>query len=78
MKEPTLDEIVAARNKCADIIAKYGEQYLPLFERLEREIEMREKRIVLMNRALQISAKNATQNDTQIATQNSKIRYGKK
>ncbi|GEM_PF-5981713 len=40
MQEPKLDEIIAARNECAKIIAAHGEQYLSIFERLEQEIEL--------------------------------------
>lgn len=68
LKEPTLAEIIDARNKCAHIIAKYGEQYLPIFERLEKEIGIRMERQKYLDKALKI----ATQNDTQNATQTGK------
>lgn len=66
MKEPTLKEIIEARDKCATIIAKYGEQYLPIFERLEKEIEIRMERQKFLEKALYI----ATQNGTHFGTQN--------
>lgn len=61
-----LQDIIRARNKCADLIAKYGKAYLPVFERLENEIAVREKQQQLFNRALKIS----TQNRTHFSTQN--------
>ncbi len=64
MKELNLDEIISARNECAKIIATCGEQFLPIFERLEDEIEQRGKRVESYHRALKIG----TQNETQIGT----------
>jgi len=66
MKEPTLKEIMDARDKCAIIIAKYGERYLPIFERLEKEIKIRMERQKCLDKALKI----ATQNGTHFGTQN--------
>ncbi|MEM9299158.1 MAG: hypothetical protein AAGA64_12320 [Bacteroidota bacterium] len=66
MREPTLDEIIVARDECARIIARFGDQYLPIFERLENEIEKREKDGALFRRALKIATQNATQSATQI------------
>lgn len=54
MNKPSLDEIVSARNRCAQIIALYGERYLPIFERLENEIELRMNRQNLLERAIAI------------------------
>ena len=54
MNELTLDQIIQARNRCAKIIALYGEQYLPIFERLENEIELRMKQQTLLERAIAI------------------------
>lgn len=67
--EPTLNELISARNECAVIIAQCGEQYLPIFERLEREIANHKKRQELLSRALRISSKNGTQIGTQTGTQ---------
>ncbi|HEY9177505.1 MAG TPA: hypothetical protein VIN07_07440 [Flavipsychrobacter sp.] len=69
MKEPTLKEIIEARDKCATIIAKYGERYLPIFERLEKEIEIRMERQKSLEKALDIATQNNTQNATQIDKQ---------
>ena len=79
MNEPTLDQIIEARNRCAEVIVQYGERYLPIFERLENEIVLREKKQELLNRAISISLKNGTRNGTQNGTQltsnfNSKIK----
>ncbi len=65
MKEPDLKEIIEARDKCAAIIAQYGEQYLPIFERLEKEIELRMERQKYLDKALEIATRNNTQNATQ-------------
>ncbi len=66
MKEPSLAEIIVARDRCALIIAKYGQQYLPLFERLEKEIEAREERQKYLDKALKIATPNVTLNATLI------------
>lgn len=66
MSEPTLKQIIEARDKCAIVIAKYGECYLPIFERLEKEIEIRVERQKYLDKALKI----ATQNGTHFGTQN--------
>ena len=66
MRDPNLDEIISARNECARIIATYGEQFLPIFERLEAEIEQRKKRIESYQRALQIGTQIGTQNGTHL------------
>lgn len=44
MSEPTLDQIIYARDQCAEMIALYGEKLLPIFERLENEIKVRKKK----------------------------------
>jgi pantoate kinase len=74
-KEPTLDQVIHARNECANIIALYGEKYIPIFERLEEELEIRQKRMKLLRRALAISDKTGTQIGTQTGTQLSPIFY---
>lgn len=66
LKDPTVRELIDARDKCAHIIAKYGERYLPIFERLEKEIGIKKEREKYLKKALEI----ATQNDTHNATQN--------
>ncbi len=66
MNEPSLNQIIKARNQCAEIIALYGERYLPIFERLENEISIREKRQKLLDKALIISSKNGTQSGTHL------------
>jgi|GEM_PF-2690677 len=70
MQEPTLDEIITARNECAKIIATHGEQFLPIFERLEEEIELRKKRVESLNRAIQIGTQNGTHFGTHLKTPN--------
>lgn len=69
MSKLTIDEIREARDKCALIISKYGEKYLPIFERLDNELEMRERQQILLQKALKISTQISTQNSTQIIHQ---------
>jgi len=64
MNEPSLNQIIKARNQCAEIIALYGEKFLPIFERLENEIVIREKRQRLLDKAINIGSKNGTQSGT--------------
>ena len=63
-KKVTYDQLVEARNKCAFIISKYGECYLPIFERLENELKAFEKNKALLKKALHIGTQNGTQNGT--------------
>ncbi|MCG8483566.1 MAG: hypothetical protein MJA31_09685 [Clostridia bacterium] len=69
MGEPTKEEIIAARDRCAQIIALYGERYLPIFERLENEIALLEQQQVLLKKAICLGNKIDTQSATQNATQ---------
>lgn len=62
----TLDKLTHARDRCAKIIVEYGEKYLPIFERLENEIENRRNQENLLNRALEIGTRNGTQNGTHL------------
>ena len=39
--EPTMDELTEARAVAARIVDRHGEAYLPIFIRLDREIEAR-------------------------------------
>jgi hypothetical protein len=66
MTEPTYIEIIAARDKCAEIIIHYGDQYLPIFERLEEEIRIRAQKIELLKKAHKIGTQSGTQNGTQL------------
>lgn len=68
-KNLTISALIQARNECAKIISECGEQYLPIFERLEKEIVMLEEREELLKRALMIGQKSGTQNGTQSGTQ---------
>ena len=68
MNEPTIEQIIEARNQCAEIIALHGEKFLPIFERLENEIAIRQKKQELLNKALYISSKIGTQKGTQNGT----------
>lgn len=65
----TIAELITAREQCAAIVVRYGERYLPIFERLENEVLVRKKQYLLFERAQQIARKNGTQYDTQNGTQ---------
>ncbi|PCI44149.1 MAG: hypothetical protein COB49_11445 [Alphaproteobacteria bacterium] len=42
----------------AHIVRDYGEQYLPIFERLHSELEVYKKRQKMLDKALSVSKKN--------------------
>ena len=65
MSDLGLDQIIAARNECARIIALYGDTYLPIFERLETEISKRERQNKLLIKAMKIGTQNGTHFGTQ-------------
>ncbi len=58
MTEINLDQLIEARTKMAVLIATYGEQYLPIFERIESEIVILEKRNAVLHKALNIATLN--------------------
>ena len=60
-----MKELLVARKICAQIITKYGEQYLPIFERLESEIDSRNKRQQSLDKAVKIGTQNGTHFGTQ-------------
>ena len=76
MSEPTLHEITQARDVCAQVIAQYGERYMPIFERLENEIEVRQKQQGLLEKAIAIAGKNGSQNSIQSGIQNKGFNIG--
>ena len=47
------EELERAYFKMARIIERYGEKYLPIFERLEKELNERKAKNSLMQRALE-------------------------
>jgi hypothetical protein len=51
----TPEQIAEVRNYAALVVAKHGEIYLPLFERMEREIANLEKKEDAMARALRFA-----------------------
>lgn len=52
-RQHSIEELEAYRAQAAQIVACYGERYLPIFERLDREVESRRATI---DKALQIAA----------------------
>ncbi len=64
--EITLSEIIEARDKVAWIIVKYGKRYLPIFERLDFEVEKRKKEEELLQKAITIGTQNGTQSGTHL------------
>ncbi len=42
----------------ANIVAVYGERYLPIFERLEKEYKNRKQKNVMLTKAISISKSN--------------------
>lgn len=49
------EELQTAYHKIALVVARYGEKYLPIFERLEKEIEERKLKSDAMKRALRVA-----------------------
>ena len=55
-KEVTLERLLAAQKKLAIIIAAGNEQYLPLFQRLKKEIDEYQEKADDLKLALKIAA----------------------
>ncbi|GAB1256177.1 hypothetical protein NBRC116494_06790 [Aurantivibrio plasticivorans] len=56
MKKPlTESELKNAYIKAAKIISKYGDIYLPIFERLEQEYQSAKKKSELIKKAISIA-----------------------
>lgn len=51
----THKQIIAARNYAALVVARHGEAYLPLFERMEREVASLERKENALARALRLA-----------------------
>ena len=51
----TTEEVIAARNYAALVVARHGEAYLPLFERMEHEVANLEKKEDALARALHLA-----------------------
>lgn len=49
-------KLLAARRIAAQIVARDGAAFLPVFERLEREVEMAKGRLATINRAREMAA----------------------
>ena len=65
MNKVGMKELLEARKRCAQVITKYGDQYLPIFERLENEINSRNEKQQLLKRAQEIGTQNGTRFGTQ-------------
>ncbi len=65
MNDVGIKELLEARKRCAQIITHYGEQYLPIFERLEHEIDSRSEQQQLLKKAIEIGTQSGTRFGTQ-------------
>lgn len=54
-KSITMPTLIEARQIAAKFVELYGEDYLPFFERLDKEVKMKEKKEVQMQNALQFA-----------------------
>lgn len=54
-KEPTLEELIKARHDAAVLVRRFGEKFLPIFQRLDDEVSAREARQAALKRALEIA-----------------------
>ena len=57
--EITYQDIKDAYIEAAKIVSEYGEVYLPIFERMERELKTAEKKQSAINRAFEIAKENS-------------------
>lgn len=57
-EELTMEELYECYNSLARIVKKYGNEYLPLFERVHNEIEMRKKKNRLLDIAMDVANKS--------------------
>lgn len=62
-KQPTGEDFAysylkAAYVQAAKVVAEYGDTYLPIFERLEKELKEAEKKQSSIDRALKIAKEN--------------------
>lgn len=51
----TPEQIIEVRNYAALVVARQGEAYLPLYERMEREVANLEKKEDALTRALRLA-----------------------
>jgi uncharacterized membrane protein YkoI len=54
----SLAQIKRAYHQAAKIVARYGDKYLPIFERLEKEYQNRKDKVKTLNRAIKIAEKD--------------------
>lgn len=50
--EIPMERLLKARLTAARIVARYGERFLPIFQRIDKEIRVRESRDKALSRAL--------------------------
>jgi len=58
--EITYKQIQECHKVAAQIVKEYGEDYLPIFERLHQEVKNHERKSRLLNTAFEIAKKNNT------------------
>ncbi|GAB1261475.1 hypothetical protein [Aurantivibrio plasticivorans] len=54
----SLAQIKRAYHQAAKIVARYGDKYLPIFERLEKEYQNRKDKVKTLKRAIKIAEKD--------------------
>lgn len=59
-KSYSLDQLEAALGIAAELVSLYGEVYLPIFNRMESEVDAAKQRALSFNRAMLIAKKRAT------------------
>jgi len=57
-------ELEQAYRQAAVIVAKYGETYLPIFDRLAKEIQKRKTKLDLLEKAIELA--NSSKNKPRI------------
>lgn len=63
----SIDELTKARDRAAEIVTHYGVKYLPIFERMEREVQLKQEQERSLRRAQHIVTQNGTHSGTQMS-----------
>lgn len=61
-KKMSYKKLKRAYLQAANIVSLYGEKYLPIFERLEKEYNKRKQRLDSLNRAIELSQSSKESN----------------
>lgn len=57
--EPTLEELIKMRHASAILVRRFGDKYLPFFERFDLEVTTRENKLNAIERAISIGSEQS-------------------